>query len=77
MLIRKVCQCGVKLERQVSSEEVAREVIDLVRAAHVGVGHGPVTRAIYEKTISQIIKRRGLRRGKRRRGGQRSFREEV
>lgn len=75
MLVRKFCQCGVKLDRHVSGEATARQAIDLFRAEHSGIGHGPVTRAGYEKTIRCIIDRRARGKSCRMRGGQRGFRD--
>lgn len=75
MIVRKYCQCGVKLDRYVINEAAARQAVDVFRAAHSGYGHGPVSKGLYDKTISMIIKRQGQRKGKRRRGGQRKFRE--
>ncbi len=57
MKIRKFCACGVKLERDVSDEETAREVVTMFWTAHAGIEHGPVNERAYAKVIGRIIKR--------------------
>jgi hypothetical protein len=63
MTVRKFCACGVKLEKTVSDEETARQVVTIFRLEHSGAGHGPITRAQYERLIQSIIKRNTSRKG--------------
>lgn len=58
MKVRKFCACGVKLERDVSDEDTAREVVTMFWTAHAGVNHGPITRKQYEGLIRGLIKRK-------------------
>jgi hypothetical protein len=58
MKIRKYCNCGVKLERDVSDEETARKVVTLFWTEHVGVHHFPVNQVEYRRVIARLIKRR-------------------
>jgi hypothetical protein len=59
--IRKFCACGIKLERDVSDEETAREVVTMFWTAHAGVNHGPISEKQYHLVIGRIIKRRAKR----------------
>jgi len=57
MNVRRFCKCGVKLERDVSDEDIAREVIALFWREHGGAGHGIINGKQYAQIIQQIIKR--------------------
>lgn len=57
MKIRKYCRCGVKLEREASDEEVARQLVEAFWTAHAGVEHGPIMRREYDAKIRALIKR--------------------
>ena len=56
MQVRKYCRCGVKLERNVSDEETAREVVARFRIQHGGEGHGVATKREYEQAINTVIR---------------------
>jgi hypothetical protein len=55
MRIRKYCLCGCVLDREVTDEEVARQVILLWRHEHIGEGHGPASEREYQRAVSRII----------------------
>lgn len=58
MKIRKFCACGVKLERDVSDEETAREIVTMFWTAHAGVNHGPISPRQHALFVRRLIKRR-------------------
>jgi len=68
MNVRKYCQCGVKLDRDVADEDAARLVIQRFRLEHSGKGHGPASQRDYVKAITRIIAARSKRRDDARRG---------
>jgi hypothetical protein len=56
MKVRKFCLCGVKLERDVTDEDTAREIITRFRFEHSGAEHGPTDERGYRRAISKIIR---------------------
>jgi hypothetical protein len=57
MKVRRFCQCGVKLEREVSDESTARLLVMTFWREHCGAGHGIINGKQYAQIIQQIIKR--------------------
>lgn len=57
MKVRRFCNCGVKLERDVADEDTARKVIAIFWREYSGADHHPVSGKDYAKVIAKIIKR--------------------
>lgn len=57
MGVRKFCECGVKLERDVANEAAAYEVVSRFWLEHSGAGHGPVSYKRYVAIVSRIVAR--------------------